>query len=320
MRLFTSGDFLVTRLHSPTASKIIISRIRYALKNALNTGDEIRSIIPHLPSAYKKRCRTFIKNEKSGLQLSVNLADSKLLPEKYVRIVKAQHKASNGNIKLLDHLLAGIYHSFTDVNNGIRSIIAWAQWIIPISLIIMSWVAVTIIPKYERIFLEIGIKIPWTTQLLIEVSDWLNSALGPAVIFLIVVGSSTIVQTMVYWWHSRVTLREKECSLIFLHSSIQCGIAEDKIAAGIGVIESSEPVEHASFESLTDHVGIHSHSPNEIAAKIISRRRIKNNWKSLLVAIMQVLFPLLMAAPVTLMALGLFAPLLTIISSLNEGT
>ena len=44
--------------------------------------------------------------------------------------------------------------------------------VITVAVAILTFIMVSIIPKFKKIFDEFGMKLPWATQVLIDTSEW----------------------------------------------------------------------------------------------------------------------------------------------------
>ncbi|MBL4591839.1 MAG: type II secretion system F family protein [Phycisphaerales bacterium] len=88
----------------------------------------------------------------------------------YVKMVNAGE--IGGVLDLILQRLAEFMEKSERLKRRIKSAMIYPVVVIIIAVLILTGIMVFIIPKFQKIFADFGVELPWLTQMLIDTSDW----------------------------------------------------------------------------------------------------------------------------------------------------
>ncbi len=123
------------------------------------------------PSVLKNALIDVVEDVESGNSLSEALAKHpKCFDRLYVNMVKAGE--AGGALEIILQRLADFKEKAQTLKRKIIGAMVYPCVVIMVAVGILTFIMVSIIPKFKKIFEEFGMTLPWATQTLIEISNW----------------------------------------------------------------------------------------------------------------------------------------------------
>ncbi len=141
--------------------------------------------------ARTERLKDIIKDIADNVQKGKSLSDSmevhnKVFGHLFINIIKAGEKGGNLNSTL--DLLAEHLEKEHSLMAKIRGAMAYPLMVVFAMVVVGIAMMILVIPKLANMFMELGVTLPLSTRVLINVSLWMKNHSVVAIIFLIVVG------------------------------------------------------------------------------------------------------------------------------------
>ncbi len=126
------------------------------------------------PSALKNALIDVVDDVESGSTLSESLGrHPKAFDRLYVNMVKAGE--AGGALEVILQRLAEFKEKSQSLKRKIVGAMVYPGVVISVAVGILTFIMVSIIPKFKKIFEEFGLSLPTATKILIDVSDWVAS-------------------------------------------------------------------------------------------------------------------------------------------------
>jgi len=123
------------------------------------------------PGALKNALIDVVDDVESGSTLSDSLGrHPKCFDRLYVNMVRAGE--AGGALEIILQRLAEFKEKAQTLKGKIIGAMIYPAVVITVAVSILTFIMVAIIPKFKKIFDEFGMKLPWATQTLIEISTW----------------------------------------------------------------------------------------------------------------------------------------------------
>lgn len=123
------------------------------------------------PSALKNALIDVVDDVESGCTLSEAMSKHpKCFDRLYVNMVKAGE--AGGALEVILQRLAEFKEKAQSLKRKVVGAMVYPCVVIMVAVAILTFIMVSIIPKFKKIFDEFGMKLPWATQKLIEISMW----------------------------------------------------------------------------------------------------------------------------------------------------
>jgi general secretion pathway protein F len=113
----------------------------------------------------------------------------------YVNMVKAGE--SSGNLGLVLERLADFQEYQVKVRGQIFSALAYPLIMIIASLCIIAFLFISVVPKLQKVFANLKVALPWYTQTLIAISEFLQSRW-----YIVVIGSAVLYYGFKTWYRT----------------------------------------------------------------------------------------------------------------------
>lgn len=124
------------------------------------------------PSVLKNSLIDVVEDVESGSALSEALArHPKAFSKLYVNMVKAGE--AGGALEVILQRLADFLEKGQSLKRKVIGAMVYPAVVIMVAVGILTFIMVSIIPKFKKIFEEFGMTLPWATQKLIAVSNWM---------------------------------------------------------------------------------------------------------------------------------------------------
>jgi len=124
------------------------------------------------PSALKNALIDVVEDVESGSALSEALGKHpKAFSKLYVNMVRAGE--AGGALEIILQRLADFLEKAQSLKSKIIGAMVYPAVVIFVAVAILTFIMVSIIPKFKKIFDEFGMPLPWATQKLIAVSNWM---------------------------------------------------------------------------------------------------------------------------------------------------
>ena len=124
------------------------------------------------PSALKNALIDVVEDVESGSALSEALGKHpKAFSKLYVNMVRAGE--AGGALEIILQRLADFLEKAQSLKSKIIGAMVYPAVVIFVAVAILTFIMVSIIPKFKKIFDEFGMTLPWATQKLIAVSNWM---------------------------------------------------------------------------------------------------------------------------------------------------
>src|SRR5205085_376770 len=125
------------------------------------------------PSVLKNALIDVVDDVESGSALSEALArHPKCFSRLYVNMVRAGE--AGGALEIILQRLADFLEKAASLKRKIIGAMVYPSVVIFVAISILTFIMVAIIPKFKKIFDEFGLTLPWATQTLIKVSNWMS--------------------------------------------------------------------------------------------------------------------------------------------------
>src|SRR5271166_3568617 len=112
-----------------------------------------------------------VEDVESGSTLSEAFGKHpKCFDRLYVNMVKAGE--AGGALEVIMQRLADFKEKAQSLARRIKGAMIYPMVVISVAFLILSFIMIFIIPKFEKIFSEFKLKLPWITQALINASRW----------------------------------------------------------------------------------------------------------------------------------------------------
>jgi type IV pilus assembly protein PilC len=126
------------------------------------------------PSALKNALIDVVEDVESGSTLSESLGrHPKCFDRLYVNMVKAGE--AGGALEVILQRLAEFKEKAQSLKRKVVGAMVYPSVVICVAVGILTFIMVSIIPKFKKIFEEFGLSLPQATKILIDVSDWVAS-------------------------------------------------------------------------------------------------------------------------------------------------
>lgn len=123
------------------------------------------------PSALKNALIDVVEDVESGSTLSESLGrHPKCFDRLYVNMVKAGE--AGGALEVILQRLAEFKEKAQSLKRKVVGAMVYPSVVIMVAVGILTFIMVSIIPKFKKIFEEFGLSLPQATKILIDVSDW----------------------------------------------------------------------------------------------------------------------------------------------------
>lgn len=124
------------------------------------------------PSTLKNALIDVVDDVESGTSLSESLAKHpKAFSRLYVNMIRAGE--AGGALEVILQRLAEFLEKAAALKRKIIGAMVYPAVVICIAVMILTFIMVAIIPKFKKIFEDFGMTLPWATQKLIDISDWM---------------------------------------------------------------------------------------------------------------------------------------------------
>lgn len=124
------------------------------------------------PGALKNSLIDVVEDVESGMTLSEALGKHpKCFDRLYVNMVRAGE--AGGALEVILQRLADFKEKSQGLKRKIVGAMVYPSVVIMVAVSILMFIMVMIIPKFKKIFDEFGLQLPWATQTLIKISDWM---------------------------------------------------------------------------------------------------------------------------------------------------
>lgn len=125
------------------------------------------------PSALKNALIDVVDDVESGAALSEALAKHpRAFSKLYTNMVRAGE--AGGALEVILQRLADFLEKAQSLKAKIIGAMVYPSVVIFVAVAILTFIMVAIIPKFKKIFDEFGMTLPWATQTLIRVSNWMS--------------------------------------------------------------------------------------------------------------------------------------------------
>jgi type IV pilus assembly protein PilC len=125
------------------------------------------------PSVLKNALIDIVDDVESGSSLSDAMAKQpKCFNKLYVNMVKAGE--AGGALEVILQRLADFLEKAQSLKGKIIGAMVYPAVVIAVAVGILTFIMVAIIPKFKKIFDEFGMTLPWATQKLIAISNWMS--------------------------------------------------------------------------------------------------------------------------------------------------
>jgi len=124
------------------------------------------------PGALKNAIIDVVEDVESGKTLSESFgAHPKCFDRLYVNMVKAGE--AGGALEVILQRLADFKEKAQSLQRRIKGAMVYPAVVISVAVSILSFILIAIIPKFEKIFADFKLKLPWITMALMESSRWM---------------------------------------------------------------------------------------------------------------------------------------------------
>src|SRR6478672_9711406 len=123
------------------------------------------------PSVLKNALMDVVDDVESGSTLSEAFGKHpKCFDRLYVNMVKAGE--AGGALEVILRRLAEFKEKAQSLKRRITGAMVYPAVVISVAVAILSFIMIFIIPKFEKIFADFKMKLPWITEMLISTSRW----------------------------------------------------------------------------------------------------------------------------------------------------
>jgi type IV pilus assembly protein PilC len=125
------------------------------------------------PSVLKNGLIDVVDDVESGASLSEAMSKQpKCFNKLYVNMVKAGE--AGGALEVILQRLADFLEKGQSLKRKVIGAMVYPAVVIFVAIAILTFIMVAIIPKFKKIFDEFGLTLPWATQTLIRISNWMS--------------------------------------------------------------------------------------------------------------------------------------------------
>jgi len=141
------------------------------------------------PGVLKNALIDVVDDVESGSTLSEAFGKHpKCFDRLYVNMVKAGE--AGGALEVILKRLADFKEKAAALKRRIIGAMVYPTVVITVAVLILMFIMIAIIPKFKKIFIDFGMNLPWSTEMLIATSDWFYEywyvvPVVPLVIFII---------------------------------------------------------------------------------------------------------------------------------------
>ncbi len=126
------------------------------------------------PGALKNALIDVVEDVESGSSLSEAFAKHpKCFDRLYVNMVKAGE--AGGALETILKRLADFKEKAQSLKRKITGAMVYPVVVVLVAVAILTFIMLFIIPKFEKIFKDFNMKLPWLTQTLIDISRWFGN-------------------------------------------------------------------------------------------------------------------------------------------------
>jgi type IV pilus assembly protein PilC len=123
------------------------------------------------PGVLKNALIDVVDDVESGSTLSEAFAKHpKCFDRLYVNMLKAGE--AGGALEIILKRLADFKEKAQSLKRKITGAMVYPLVVITVAVSILSFIMIFIIPKFEKIFADFKLKLPWVTQMLMDISRW----------------------------------------------------------------------------------------------------------------------------------------------------
>src|SRR5436305_1403708 len=123
------------------------------------------------PGVLKNALIDVVEDVESGLTLSEAFGKHpKCFDRLYVNMVKAGE--AGGALEIILKRLADFKEKAQSLKRRITGAMVYPAVVITVAVLILTFIMIFIVPKFEKIFSDFRLKLPFITQLLIDLSRW----------------------------------------------------------------------------------------------------------------------------------------------------
>src|SRR5947207_1222378 len=123
------------------------------------------------PGVLKNALIDIVDDVESGMTLSEAFGKHpKCFDRLYVNMVKAGE--AGGALEVILRRLAEFKEKAQSLSRRIKGAMVYPAVVITVAMLILSFIMIFIIPKFEKIFADFKMKLPWITEMLIATSRW----------------------------------------------------------------------------------------------------------------------------------------------------
>ncbi|MBA3846841.1 MAG: type II secretion system F family protein [Planctomycetes bacterium] len=137
------------------------------------------------PGAFKSSLTRVTEDVANGTQLSEAMAQfPKIWDRLYTNLVRAGETA--GALDTVLRRLAEFREKAQSLKKKVIGALIYPIAVLTIACGILTFIMIFIVPKFEQIFTDLGIKLPWLTQALIDTANFMGSWWGLTILVAIV--------------------------------------------------------------------------------------------------------------------------------------
>jgi len=123
------------------------------------------------PSVLKNALIDVVDDVESGSTLSESMGKHpKCFDRLYVNMVKAGE--AGGALEVILKRLAEFKEKAQSLKRKITGAMIYPTAVIMVAVIILSFIMIFIVPKFQKIFKDFDMKLPWATEMLMAISNW----------------------------------------------------------------------------------------------------------------------------------------------------
>src|SRR5256714_4864948 len=123
------------------------------------------------PGVLKNALIDVVDDVESGSSLSEAFGKHpKCFDRLYVNMVKAGE--AGGALEIILKRLADFKEKAQSLKRRITGAMVYPVVVILVAVLILTFIMIYIIPKFKKIFNDFGMTLPWLTEKLIQISDW----------------------------------------------------------------------------------------------------------------------------------------------------
>lgn len=320
---FAQVPWLPTPLFSfgyhPNATRQICAAVAAAVANRRDLIDALEGIQVHQPELYRSRLgRAIASLREDPSALVTALGEAKVLPPGLIADLRAADAIGGHSLQRCFQRVGDADGASTE---GLRRQLAVTLPYL-IALVSVQWfIAVFILPKFERIFDELGIRLPVEFELALSVVKPIGELwyLGVLLLFLILF----CMISAVWLWHRFEPFARRLRRGELLRWGLSEGRSEGELATALSVSWRQPPPALAragakgDLAALAAVCGWRASTPEALVAAV-ERARARMRWLATIMGGgLRVVLPVVLSLPVYILALGIFKALYSIIGMLE---